>query len=70
MRIKANMIVPPGTRDDDAIPLPCLEEKGAITFHVPQKVMVFSAGGARSMKLWACENHPFPEIVTDDPLTT
>lgn len=66
MKLTSAMIVPEGTREDDAIVRTCGKE-GIKTFHVPQKVMVLSAGGARSMRLWTCENHPLPAMVTDDP---
>lgn len=66
MRIRQSMLVPEGTPDDAADVRTCKVE-GERTWHVPQKVMVFSAGGARSMRLWTCENHPLPATITDQP---
>lgn len=34
------------------------------TFFVPHMVLVLTPGGARRMRLWFCEQHPFPENVT------
>lgn len=69
MRITDRMLVPEGVRDGDADLFLC-HPCGTRTWHVPQKVMVFSASGARSMRLWACEKHPLPDTVTDNPEET
>lgn len=66
MKITSHDVVPDSTDDDDAIIRPCAEcEQNS--FHVPQKRMVFGPGGARSMRLWACETHPLPRMITDQP---
>jgi hypothetical protein len=65
VRITDNMVVADSVPDSDAIIRNCPEEGPA--FHVPQKVMVLSAGGARSMRLWTCEKHPLPRTITDVP---
>lgn len=57
--------VHPGTKDDAADVLRC-EECGTNTFHVVQKVMVYTSGGARSVRIWTCEDHPAPESITDE----
>lgn len=66
MRITDQIVVPASTPDFDAVLRNC-RECSKTSWHVPQKVMVMSAGGTRSMRLWACEAHPLPQFVTDDP---
>jgi len=66
VKITASMLVPEHIRDDDAFIRRC-PKCGERTFHAPQRVMVMSASGARSMRLWACEAHPLPDFVTDTP---
>ena len=60
------MVVSDAVKDDAADLRKCPVD-GAQAFYVPQKVMVLSKGGARSMRLWACEQHPLPATITDDP---
>jgi hypothetical protein len=66
MKITAQMVVPEIVRDDEATVKHCKEDQSPM-FHVPQKVMVLSPSGARSMRLWACEKHPLPDTITDQP---
>lgn len=66
MRLTSAMIVPDAVADDDARIRQC-PQCGVPTWHAPQKVMVLSASGARSMRLWTCEQHPLPGTITDDP---
>lgn len=66
MKITARDVVPDGTPDDDALIRGCADCE-IRTFFVPQRVMVLSAGGARSMRLWACKDHPLPHTITDIP---
>lgn len=65
MKLTTAMVVPEGNTEEAVIRTCRVENEP--TFHVPQRVMVFSAGGARSMTLWACESHPLPDTITDDP---
>lgn len=41
-------------------------ECGSKSFHDAVQRMLFSPSGARTVWLWQCENHPLPEIVTED----
>jgi hypothetical protein len=69
MKITGTMVVPESALMGAFDLHYCSVEK-ARTFHVPQQVMVLSKSGARTMRLWACENHPLPDTVTDDPSDT
>lgn len=65
MKLTSAMVVPEGNIEE-AVIRTCRVD-GKKTFHTPQRVMVYSAGGARRMTLWACEEHPLPDSITDDP---
>lgn len=69
MRITDRMIVPSGIGPDPADVRYCERCKEEV-FFVAQRVMVLSPSGARSMRLWACEKHPLPDTVTDQPDAT
>lgn len=64
MKITSGMVVPKLSPDDDALIRACPDCDTKV-FFVPQKVMVLSRRGVRSMRLWACETHPLPETITD-----
>jgi ribosomal protein L37E len=66
MKITETMLVADGVKDDEADTRRC-SQCGGNAFFVPQRVMVFSGSGARRMRLWACEIHPLPEQITDEP---
>jgi hypothetical protein len=66
MRITDRMVVSEGVGFTEADVRKCLK-CGHDSFFVPQRVTVFSKGGARRMNLWTCEKHPLPDTITDDP---
>lgn len=66
MRITDQMVVPQGTPEDAADVRRC-EKCKEKTFFSPQTVNVFSKGGARRMRLWTCEVHRLPDVITDEP---
>lgn len=39
---------------------------GKQTFHDAVERMMFSPSGARKVVVWQCEEHPLPDIVTDE----
>jgi hypothetical protein len=36
------------------------------TLQTSTKVMLYSPGGARSILVWSCENHPTPDTLVDE----
>lgn len=66
VRILDSQVVPDSVTDDAADMRRCVA-CGRKVFHTPQRVMVLSASGARSMRLWTCEVHRLPDMITDVP---
>ena len=67
MRITSAMVVASENIGDDAVDIRHCRKSGTLEPFTVQHVMVLSAGGARRMRLWGCEKHPLPDMVSDDP---
>lgn len=66
MRITDVMVVSKSVGNDKS-DLRLCSKCGHDNYFIPQKVVVLSKSGARRMRLWACEIHPLPSIISDDP---
>ena len=67
VRITDAMVVASDKIPDDAADMRWCPKSSTLEPFVVQRVLVFSAGGARTMRLWGCEKHPLPDMVSDDP---